>query len=143
MAASVGTTASAVRRPFVAGGRLLAKARRAAGISQAAIARACGQAWPSWASQVETGVVRLSWAAVARWAEACGQDPRRMAWALLRAYEPDLYDVLTGRGRPRPSRQTLPCLPLLPPEVPLLEAIAAAKREAAEREADGPPMGQS
>lgn len=133
MAASATTTPSASRRPFAAGGRLLGEARRAAGLSQAAIARACGQAWPSWASQVETGVMRLSWAMVARWAEACGQDPRRLAWALLRTYEPDLHDVLTARGRPRASREALPALPTLPaqpPEIPLLEAIAAAERAA-------------
>jgi len=128
MAASATAASPPSRRPFAAGGRLLGKARRAAGLSQAAIARACGQAWPSWASQVETGVVRLSWAMVARWAEACGQDPRRLAWALLRAYEPDLHDVLTARGRPRAPREALPGLPPLPREVPLLAAIAAAER---------------
>lgn len=115
------------RRPFAAGGRLLADARRAADLSQAAIARACGQAWPSWASQVETGVVRLPWAMVRRWAEACGREERRLAWALLRLYEPDLYDALTARGRPRPAR---PALLAPSPTMPLLEAIAAAEREA-------------
>jgi transcriptional regulator with XRE-family HTH domain len=126
----ISSTAAVGRRPFAAGGRLLADARRAAGLSQAAIARACGQAWPSWASQIETGVMRLPWAMVGRWAEACGREERRLAWALLRAYEPDLYDALTARGRPRPARPALLALPAPSPTMPLLEAIAAAEREA-------------
>jgi transcriptional regulator with XRE-family HTH domain len=123
-------TAAAGRRPFAAGGRLLADARRAAGLSQAAIARACGQAWPSWASQIETGVMRLPWAMVGRWAAACGRDERRLAWALLRAYEPDLHAALTARGRPRPRRPARLALPAPSPAMPLLDAIAAAEREA-------------
>jgi hypothetical protein len=44
---------TAPRPPSLRGGR-------AARLLQAAIARACDQTWPIWASQVETGVVRLS-----------------------------------------------------------------------------------
>jgi transcriptional regulator with XRE-family HTH domain len=125
------TSAPAVgRRPFAAGGRLLAAARRAAGLSQDAVARACGQAWPSWASRIETGAMRLPWAMVGRWATACGQDERRLAWALLRAYEPDLHAALTARGRPRPRRPARLAPPAPSPTMPLLDAIAAAEREA-------------
>jgi len=95
------------------------------------MARACGQAWPSWASQVETGLVRLPWAMVVRWAEACGSDSRRLSWALMRAYDPDLHDALTARGRPRATGLSLPAVAAGPVEAPLLDAIAEAERAAA------------
>jgi hypothetical protein len=68
-AMSPSATAAAGRRPFVAGGRLLAAAHRGAGLSQAAVARACGRARPNWASRIETGAMRLPWAMVGRWAD--------------------------------------------------------------------------
>jgi transcriptional regulator with XRE-family HTH domain len=75
-------------------GRLLKGLREKQGMTQNDMAKAVGQEYFTFVSQVETGAAKIPSKDIALWARVLGVKKEVLAKEALRHYDPDMFDAL-------------------------------------------------
>jgi ribosome-binding protein aMBF1 (putative translation factor) len=82
-------------------GRLLKGLRERAGMTQNELAKAVGQEYFTFISQVEGGAAKIPAKDIGIWAKALGVNTQDLAKEALRYYDPDIFDALFTKQEQR------------------------------------------